>query len=76
MDGCGTAIIKVNPTQVQDLLSPYSGSTYDLIETRLADLLPQQNEKIEFSQPERDTGVSVTGVFKMDNLQPAEPILF
>ena len=31
---------------------------------------------MEFSQPEWDTGFSVPGVFKLDHLQPVEPMLF
>ena len=35
-----------------------------------------ENGKIEFSQPESESGISVPGAFKLDHLQPVEPILF
>ena len=34
------------------------------------------DEKMEFSQPERDKGVSLPGAFKLNHLQPFKPILF
>ena len=37
--------------------------------------IPQENEKMEFSQPERDAEVWVPGSFKLDHLQPFLPIL-
>ena len=38
--------------------------------------IPQENEKMEFSQPEWDRGVSLPGTFKPDHWQPFKPILF
>ena len=35
-----------------------------------------ENGKMEFSQPEYESGISVPGAFKLDHLQPVEPILF
>ena len=35
-----------------------------------------ENGKIELSQPECERGISVPGAFKLDHLQPVEPILF
>ena len=35
-----------------------------------------ENGKMEFSQPECERGISVPGAFKLDNLQPVEPLLF
>ena len=35
-----------------------------------------ENGKMEFSQPECESGISVPGAFKLDHLQPVEPILF
>ena len=35
-----------------------------------------ENGKMEFSQPECEIGISVPGAFKLDHLQPVEPILF
>ena len=32
--------------------------------------------KMEFSQPECESGITVPGAFKLDHLQPVEPILF
>ena len=34
-----------------------------------------ENGKMEFSQPECESGISVPGTFKLDHLQPVEPIL-
>ena len=44
-------------------------------------LLPQrerkaENGKMDFSQPECESGISVPGAFKLEHLQPVEPILF
>ena len=35
-----------------------------------------KNGKMEFSQPESEWRISVPGAFKLDHLQPVEPILF
>ena len=35
-----------------------------------------ENGKMEFSQPECESGISVPGAFKLDSLQPVGPILF
>ena len=35
-----------------------------------------ENGKLEFSQPEYERSISVPGAFKLDHLQPVEPILF
>ena len=35
-----------------------------------------ENGKMEFSQPECERGISVPGAFKLDHLQPVEPLLF
>ena len=35
-----------------------------------------ENLKMEFSQPECESGISVPGAFKLDHLQPVEPNLF
>ena len=35
-----------------------------------------ENGKMEFSQPKCVRGISVPGTFKLDHLQPVEPILF
>ena len=35
-----------------------------------------ENGKMKFSQPEYERGISVPGAFKLDHLQPVEPILF
>ena len=35
-----------------------------------------ENGKMEFSQPECESGISVPGAFKLDHLQPVEPNLF
>ena len=35
-----------------------------------------ENGKMEFSQPECESGISVPGASKLDHLQPVEPILF
>ena len=42
---------------------------------RANSLLPQENEKMEFSQPECDTEDWVPGAFKLDYLQPVKLIL-
>ena len=50
--------------------------TFDFHTPEANFFIPQEEGKLEFSQPEWDTRDSVPGALKLDHLQPFKPILF
>ena len=61
------------------LLSPFCSENFPTFHSYAPEpisFIPQENEKMEFSQPKWGTGVWVPGAFKLDHLQPVEPIFF
>ena len=51
-------------------------TTFDFYAPEPFSFIPQENEKMEFSQPKWETEFWVPGALKLDHLQPFKPNLF